>query len=178
MHSGSACQRATAAASPRFVPTERRNRARKNGRDHPSSRQHAECKLVSSTCTDRRCVMCWTCPSSIPGMHSGSACQRVTAAALSRCVPTERRKRAHKSGTDHPSSLQHTECKLVSSNCDNRRCVMCWRRPSSFPRMHFGAASEHVTAAVSPWLVPTKRRNERAKVAEILLPRVNTRSAN
>ena len=241
MHSGSACQRVTAAASPRSVPTERRKRARKSGRDHPSSRQHAECKfelhgpalrhmlevplfvsedalrlsmsardgrsiakvradrtsktsaqkwqrssfLAStrgvqtsySNCTDRRCVMCWRCPSSFPRMHSGSAvpardgrsiakvradrtsktsaqkwqrssflastrgvqvrtartgaascvggaplrfrgctpaqqCQRVTAAASPRSVPTERRKRARKSGRDHPSSRQHAECKF------------------------------------------------------------------
>jgi hypothetical protein len=74
--------------------------------------QHAECKLVSSNCTDWRCVMYWRCPSSFMRMHSGAACQRAAAAALSRCVPTERRNRARKSGRDHPSSRQHAECKL------------------------------------------------------------------
>ena len=123
----------------------------------------AECKLVSSNCDDRRRVTCWRCPSSFPRMHSGSACQRVTAAASPRCVPTERRKRARKSGRDHPSSRQHAECKLVSSNCDDRRCVMCWRCPSSFPRMHSGSASERVTAAASPRCVPTERRKRARK---------------
>ena len=53
---------------------------------------NAECKLVSSNCDDRRRVTCLRCPSSFPRMHSASACQRVTAAASPRCVPTELRK--------------------------------------------------------------------------------------
>ena len=69
-------------------------------------------RSASSNCTDRRCVMCWRCPSSFPRMHSGAASERVTAAASPRCVSTERRKRARKSGRDHPSSRQHAECKF------------------------------------------------------------------
>ena len=68
-----------------------------------------ECKLVSSNCDDLRRFMCWRCPSSFPRMHSGAASERVVAAASPRSVLTERRKRARKSGRDHPSSRQHAE---------------------------------------------------------------------
>ena len=95
---GAASERATATASPRSVPNARRKLARKSGRDHPSSRQHAECKLVCSNCDDRRRVTCWRCPPSFSRMRTGVASASVTAAAPARYVLTANRKLASRIG--------------------------------------------------------------------------------
>ena len=81
-------------------------------------RSSLKCIVRSSNCDDRRCVTCWRWPSSFSRIHSGSASERVTAAASPRYVPAKYRKLTRKSGRDHPS-LRHAQLqKLVCSNCD------------------------------------------------------------
>ena len=124
----------------------------------PDQRTNGTCRVAVRTATTGVASCVGGAPPSFPRMRSDVASERVPAAASPRSAPPARRKRARKTGWGHPSSRHYAECKLVSSNCDDRSRVMCWRCPPSFPRMRTDDANKRVAAAASPRSVPTARR--------------------
>ena len=87
----------------------------------PDQRTNGTCRVAVRTATTGVASCVGGAPPSFPRMRSDVASERVPAAASPRSVPPARRKRARKTGWGHPSSRHYAECKLVSSNCDDRQ---------------------------------------------------------